>query len=93
MAGDSRQALLDIIDEAAEVGDFHRTFDETKRTYFSQRARLRELDGRLASRPEVERQLTDLNRKLEALTQSHHAEVLKSHQRAIRQRREVDATL
>lgn len=93
MAGESRQALLDVIDEAAEVGDLHRGFGEAKRTYFSQRARLRELDGRLEGRPELERKLADLNRKLEALAQSHHAKVLKAHQQALRQRREVDTTL
>ena len=93
MAGEGRQALLDVIDEAAEVGDLHRGFEEAKRTYLSQRARLRELDGRLEGRPEYERKLADMNRKLEALAQSHHAEVLKAHQRALRQRREVDTTL
>ncbi len=93
MAGESRQALLDVVDEAAEVGDLHRGFEEAKRTYFSQRARLRELAGRLEGRPELERKLADLNRKLEALAQSHHAEVLKAHQQALRQRREVDTTL
>ena len=93
MAGESRQALMDIIDEAANVRDLQHSFEEAKRAYFSQRARLRELDGRLTHRPEAERKLADLNRKLEVLTQSHHAEVLKKHQGAMRQRREVDATL
>ena len=93
MAGEGRRALLGVIDEAAEVGDLHRTFEEVKRTYFSQRARLRELDGRLEGRPEYERKLADTNRKLDALAQSHHAEVLKAHQQALRQRREVDTTL
>lgn len=93
IAGESRQALIDVIDEAADISDLHRAFDGTKRTWLSQRARLRELDGRLAGRLEVERKLADLNRKLEALTQSHHAEVLKAHQRAMRQVREVDTTL
>ena len=93
MAGEGRQALLDVIDEAAEVGDLHRGFEEAKRTYFSQRARFRELDGRLKGRPECERRLADASRKLDALAQSHHAEILKAHQRALRQRREVDTTL
>ena len=93
MAGEGRQALLDVIDEAAEVGDLRRGFEEEKRTYLSQRARLRELDGRLQGQPEYERKLADTNRKLEALAQSHHAEILKAHQRALRQRREVDTTL
>ena len=93
MAGESRQALIGIIDEAANVSDLQQSLGEAKQTWFSQRARLRELDGRLAHRPELERKLADLNRKLEALTQSHHAEVLKTHQRAMRQGREVNATL
>ena len=93
MAGEGRQALLDVIDLAAEVGDLHRGFEEARRTYFSQRARLRELEGRLESRPEYERKLADMNRKLEALARSHHAEILKAHQQALRQRREVEITL
>jgi hypothetical protein len=93
MAGDSRQALLDVIDEAASIGGKHRAFEEVKRTYFAQQAKLRELGGRLKERPELERKLADLVHKLEAFTQSHHAEVLKSHQRALRQRREIDGTL
>ncbi|WP_029131815.1 TrlF family AAA-like ATPase [Sedimenticola selenatireducens] len=93
MAGESRQALLDVIDEAAEVGDLHRNFEEVKRSYFSQRARLRELDGRLDGRSELERKLADLNRKIEALSQSHHAEVLKAHQQGLKQQREVNTTI
>lgn len=93
MAGDSRQALLDVIDETANIGEKHRAFEEAKRTWFAQQARLRELDGRLKERPELERKLADLVHKLEAFTQSHHADVLKSHQRALRQRREIDGAL
>lgn len=93
MAGDNRQTLLDVIDEAASVGDLHRGLEEAKRTYFSQRAQLREMDGRLESRPELERKLADLTRKLEALAQSHHAEILKAHQQALQQGREIEATL
>ena len=59
MAGDSRQALLDVIDEAANIGEKHRAFEEAKRTWFAQQARLRELDGRLKERPELERKLVD----------------------------------
>ncbi len=93
MAGDGRQALLDVIDEAANVAPLKQAVDEAKRTYFTQRARLRELNGKFAGRAEVERKLTDLTRKLETFTQSHHAEVLQAHVRAQRQRREVEQTL
>ncbi len=92
MAGESRPALLDVIDDAADVVGLHRVFDEMKNTYFAQRARLRALDGKLAERPELERRLNDLTRKLAAFARSHHAEVLKAHQQALRQRREIDTT-
>lgn len=92
MAGESRQALLDVIDDAADVAGLHHAFDETKTSYLAQRARLRELEEKLVRRPELERRLADLTRKLEAFTQSHHAEVLKAHQQALRQRREIDTT-
>ena len=93
MAGDSRQALIDVIDEAANIGELHRALSEARNTYFSQRAKLRELDGKLAGKPELQRRLTDLDRKSEALAQSDHAEILKTHQQALRQRREIDTTL
>jgi energy-coupling factor transporter ATP-binding protein EcfA2 len=89
MAGDSRQALLDVIDEAANIAPLHRAFEEAKRTYFAQRAKLRELDGYLSGGPELQRKHADLSRKIEALAKSHHAEVLKAHQQAQRQNREV----
>lgn len=93
MAGDSRQALLNVIDEAADIAPAHRAFEEAKRAYFSQRAKLRELDGHLSGGPELQRKHADLNRKIEALAQSHHAEVLKAHQQAQQQHREVEQSL
>lgn len=93
MAGDDRQALLAVIDEAGNVKPLHDAFGEVKRTYFAQRARLRELDGHLAGRLELERKLAELTRKLEAFAQSHHADVLKAHQQAQRQQREIDEAI
>ena len=93
MAGEGRQALLSIIDEAAGVGELHKREEEAKRTYLSQRAKLREIDGRLQERPELERKLNDLNRKLETLQQSQHAEILKAYQKTRHQQREVTALL
>ena len=93
MAADNRQALLDIIDEAADVGELRSAFDEELREYYSLCARLRVLEGRVAGWPELQRKLTDAKRQLEAFSQSQHADVLKAHQRAERQRREIDETL
>ena len=93
MAADNRQALLDIIDEAADVGELRNALEEELREYFSLCARLRVLEGRVATWPELRRKLTDVKRQLEAFSQSQHADVLKAHQRAERQRREIDETL
>ena len=93
MAADNRQALLNVIDEAAGVGELRNKFDEKLREYFSLCARLRVLEGRLAGRPELQRKSGDIKRQLEAFAQSQHADVLKAHQWAERQRREVDETL
>ena len=92
MAGESRQALLDVIDDAANIAELHRTFEEAKSTYLAQRARLRELDDKLAGRPEVERKLEDSKRQLEAF-KTNHPDVLNAHQQALRQRREINVIL
>jgi predicted ATPase len=93
MADENRQALLAVIDEAAQVGKLKQAFEEAKRTFLTQRARLRELEGKLADRHEVERRLHEVVRKLDAFAQAHHAEVLKAHARAQDQRREVEQLL
>lgn len=93
LTGESRQALLSIIDEGAGVGELKSKFEEAKRTYFALCARLRELEGRLESKPEVKRKLAEINQKLKILEQSDHAEVLKKHQQAQRQHREVSTTI
>ena len=94
MAGEGRGALLGIIDEAAAgIDNLHRDLGDAKRTWAAQRARLREMDGRLSRRPETERKLDDVRQKLDVFAEAQHAEILNAQQRAVRQGREVDATL
>lgn len=93
MAGNGRQALLAIIDEAAGVGPLQQALEEARRTYFAQRARLRELEGKLATQPEVERRLQEVEAKLKAFSQTDHSAVLQAFARAQHQRRAVDETL
>lgn len=93
VAGESRQALLSVIDEAAQVGRLKQAFEEEKRTFLTKQARLRELKGKLDERPEVERRLHEVVRKLDAFTQADHDEVLKALDLAQRQRRAVDQLL
>lgn len=90
MAGNGRQALLAIIDEAAGVEPLRLAFEEARRTFFAQRARLRELDGRLATLPEVERRRFEVDTKLGALTQGDHSAVQQAFSRALHQVRVVE---
>lgn len=89
MAGSGRQTLLTIIDEAANVEPLKQAFEEAKRTFFTQRARLRELDGKLAGEPEVKRKLEEASKKLAALSQTDQASVLKAYGQSQHQSREV----
>lgn len=93
MAGNGRQALLSIIDEAAGVEPLRQAFEEAKRAFFAQRARLREIDSKLAKLPEVERRLQELENKLKTLAQGDHAAVRQAYARAQHQTRAVDETL
>jgi histidinol phosphatase-like PHP family hydrolase len=93
MAGDSRQALLDVIDSAADLASLHSDLEDAKRKYLAMRARLREVEGRLEGRAEVERKLADVNRKLEALAASRSSDVLKAHEDAQRQWCEVEQSV
>ncbi|MBF0126765.1 MAG: AAA family ATPase [Magnetococcales bacterium] len=89
LAGDGRQALLSIIDETDNIAPSKQEFEEAKRTFFTQRARLRELDGKLADQPEVERKLAEAEKKLATLAQTNHATVLHAYAQAQHQSRDV----
>jgi energy-coupling factor transporter ATP-binding protein EcfA2 len=94
MASDGRQALLTVIDEAEpKLPALKQGFEEARRGYLALRAQQRELQGRLAETPELERRRDELQRKLAAFEQSHHAEVLMAFQRAQRQGREIEGLL
>lgn len=93
MAGSGRQTLLSIIDEAANVEPRRQSFEEAKRTFFTQRARLRELDGKLAGQAEVVRKLDEVGKKLAALSQADHTAVLHAYALVQHQTREIEALL
>lgn len=93
MAGAGRQTLLTIIDEAAGVESLAQAYEEARRTFFSQQARLREIDGMLAMLPEVERRLKEVEGKLTTLAQTDHAAILQTFARAQYQSRAVEETL
>jgi energy-coupling factor transporter ATP-binding protein EcfA2 len=93
MAGKGRQALLTIIDEAADVEPLRQALEEARRAFFAQRARLREMDGKLDKLPEVERRLLEAEGKLKTLAQGDHASVQQAFARAQHQARAVDEAL
>jgi len=90
LAGDSQQALLNVIDDAADTGSQHAAFDEAKQTFFATRAQIRELDGKLRARDALGLSLQDVQRKLARFEGADHAAVLKNYQRTSRQSREVE---
>lgn len=90
MACEGRQVLLDIIDEAADIAPHKQAYEEARRSYFAQCARLREIEGKLALYPEVERRIGELGAKLKTLAQTEHAAVLQAYSRAQHQQRAID---
>jgi len=93
MAVGGRPSLLAIIDEAAAAEPLEQALEEARRAFFAQCARLREIDGKLKTLPEVERRLQELGAKLQTLAQTEHAAVLKTYARTQRQQRAVDETI
>jgi energy-coupling factor transporter ATP-binding protein EcfA2 len=93
MAGENSQALMNIIDQAAGTDEIKQRLREAEATWHALRARLREIDSRLATKGETERKLADIRRKLAAFNTSQYAEILKAYQQAGRQKHEVEAML
>jgi energy-coupling factor transporter ATP-binding protein EcfA2 len=90
LAGDSQQALLKVIDDAAGTNVQQKAFEEAKQTFLAIRAQMRELDGKLQGRDALNLALQDVQRKLARFEGADHAAVLKNYQRTSRQGRELD---
>lgn len=90
LAGDSQQALLKVIDDAANTQSQQTAFDEAKRAFLAARAQMRELDGKLQGREALTLALQDIQRKLARFEGADHAVVLKNYQRTSRQNRELE---
>lgn len=93
LAGSGRKTLLAIIDEAARVEPLQQAYAEAQRTFFTQMARLRELDGKLAGLAEIERKLDETGRRLTTLAQTGNAAVLHAYAQAQHQERIVNNLL
>ncbi len=90
LAGDSQQALLKVIDNAAGTQSQQAAFEEAKRAFLAARAQMRELEGRLQGREPLTLALQDIRRKLARFEGADHAAVLKNYQRTSRQSRELE---
>jgi hypothetical protein len=93
LAGESQEALLGIIDEAAGSQTARQRLDEAGQRFLSLRAQVRELDGKLKGRDDVKVKLADVVRKLAGFEGKEHAEILKRYQVRARQQREVGRQL
>lgn len=90
LAGDSQQALLKVIDDAANTQSQQAAFEEAKRAFLAARAQMRELDGKLQGSEALTLALQDVQRKLARFEGADHALVLKNYQRTSRQSRELE---
>ena len=90
LAGDNQQALLQMIDEGAGVDAIKSRLEDARNAFMSMRARIREIDGKLARRNKIEVDRDDVERKLKRFEESGHTSILTEYRIRGRQRREVD---
>ena len=90
LAGDSQEALLKVIDNAASTQSQQAAFEEAKRAFLAARAQMRELDGKLQGREALTLALQDTQRKLARFEDANHAALLKNYQHTNRQSRELE---
>ena len=93
LAGDSQQALLQVIDEAAGVSAYREQLNEACHAFFASRAQIRELDDKLGRQDHLIVALQDVERKLRHFEEDGHTGVLTTYRHRGRQRREVDRQL
>lgn len=90
LAGESQQALLNVIDDAAGTAEQQNVLAEAKRAFLATRAQMRDLDGKLGGREALTLSLRDVQRKLARFEGADHAAVLKDYQKTSRQVREIE---
>ena len=88
LAGENQQALLHVIDEAAGVAVLRKKLDEARAAFYSSRARIRELDGKLSREAALTVELVDVERKLKRFEDAEHRAILTAFRRRHRQQRE-----
>ena len=89
LAGDSHQALLKVIDDAAGTQLQQAILEDAKRAFLTACAQGRELASKLLGRESLSLSLQDIQRKLARFEGADHAAVLMNYQRTSRQSREL----
>ncbi len=89
LVDDGTPALLNVVDAAAGTRTQQAALEEAKRAFFSTRAQIRELNGKLTQRDALGVRLADVQRKLARFEGADHAAILKNYQRTHRQGKEL----
>ena len=90
LAGEDQRALLQVIDEAAGVAALQRDLEETRKAFYAAKARIRELEGRLARRDDLAVEQRDVEHKLKRFEEAEHTAILTAYRHRNRQRTEAD---
>ena len=90
LAGENQQALLQVIDEAAGVAALQRNLKEARNELYAAKARIRDLEGRLARRNDLAVEQRDIEHKLKRFEEAGHTAILTAYRRRNRQRTEAD---
>ena len=90
LAGENQRALLQVIDEAAGVATLQKDLEEARNAFYSSRARIRELEGKLGRRNDVTVDQRDVERKLKRFEEAGHTAILTAYRHRNRQRTEAD---
>ena len=90
LAGENQQALLQVIDEAAEVTTLKIELEQAQQAFFTLRSRIRELDSKLERKDQLIVEQEDVERKLKRFEEAGHTDVLKSYRIRNRQSKEAD---
>ena len=91
LAGDDHQALMHVIDEAANTAEVQRDLEEARSAFYSTRASMREVNARISGRlGELVVEQEDVERKLARFEEAAHQAVLEEYRRRDRQRAELD---
>ena len=85
LAGDNRQALLHIIDQAAGVGRLQQQIDEARNAFMALRAKIRAIDGKLGKREQLMGSQEDVSRKLARFEEEGHKQILSDYRRYSKQ--------